>query len=128
MVFDVNVALTWVLFLALFPIAFYWLRRAWRIIVRRDFSEVALKNGEPPANPAKFAPIAAAINVIGGIVVGAVIVGVLGGYFAYDTWSAMAGVTIWSKLMADFVLRRHAHPFAFGRKPKANKDAGAAGK
>ena len=28
MVFDASVALNWILFLALFPIAFFWLRRA----------------------------------------------------------------------------------------------------
>lgn len=48
MVFDVSVALTWILFLALFPMAFVWLRRAWRIVVKRDFSEVALKHRVPP--------------------------------------------------------------------------------
>ena len=48
MVFDISVALTWVLFLALFPIAFFWLRRAWRILLRADYSEVAIKGGEPP--------------------------------------------------------------------------------
>lgn len=66
MVFDISVALTWILFLALFPIAFFWLRRAWRILVRGDYSEVAIKRGEPPANPKKFAPYAAAINLIAG--------------------------------------------------------------
>ena len=44
MVFDFSVALTWILFLALFPMAFFWLRRAWRILVRRDLSEVTLKH------------------------------------------------------------------------------------
>jgi hypothetical protein len=34
MAFDVSVALTWILFLALFPMAFFWLRRAWRILVQ----------------------------------------------------------------------------------------------
>ena len=51
MVFDVSVALTWILFLALFPMAFFWLRRAWRILYRRDFSEVALKRGVRAAEP-----------------------------------------------------------------------------
>ena len=77
MVFDVSVALTWILFLALFPIAFFWLRRVWRIIVKRDFSEVALKRGESPANPARYAPFAAAINFIGGIIIVFVIFGVV---------------------------------------------------
>jgi len=117
MVFDISVAMTWLLFLALFPMAFIWMRRAWRIAVRRDFSEVALKRGVGPENPAKFAPYAAAINLLAGIVVLAVIVGVLMAYFDYQTWSAMAGITIWLKIIADFILSRHAHPF--WNKPKS---------
>jgi hypothetical protein len=53
MVFDISVAITWILFLALFPMAFFWLRRAWRIAIKKDFSEVALKHGVSPANPDK---------------------------------------------------------------------------
>jgi len=111
MLFDVSVALTWVLFLALFPITFIWLRRAWRILIRRDFSEVALKQGKPPANPQKFAPYAALINLVCGSVTAFVIIGVLAGSLEYDTWSALAGSTIWMKFILDFALSRHAHPF-----------------
>ena len=111
MVFDISVALTWVLFLALFPIAFFWLRRAWRILLRVDYSEVAIKGGEPPANPKKFAPYAGAINLIAGLIVLWLIANILLGRLAYDTWSAIAGMTIWLKFIADFILSRHAHPF-----------------
>ncbi len=111
MVFDISVAMTWILFIALFPMAFIWLRRVWRIGVRRDYSEVALKRGVPPENPAKFAPYAAAINLLAGMVVVSVIIGVLTARFDYQTWSSMAGVTIWLKIIADFILSRHAHPF-----------------
>ena len=116
MVFDISVALTWILFLALFPISFFWLRRAWRITVRRDFSEVALKRGESPARPEKFAPYAAAINLIAGAIIVTVIVGIVLGRFDYETWSSIAGVTIWCKFIADFILSRHAHPFALKKK------------
>lgn len=116
MVFDVSVAMTWLLFLALFPITFFWLRRAWRIGVKRDFSEVALKRGQPPANPQKYAPYAAAINLLAGTVTTVIIAGVLTASYDYATWSAMAGVTIWLKLIADFILSRHAHPFRFEKK------------
>lgn len=112
MAFDISIALTWILFLALFPIAFFWLRRAWRIIVRRDFSEVALKRGEAPPDPARFAPFAALVNLIGGIVVVAVIASVVFGQLEYQTWSAIAGITIWCKVFIDFALSRHAHNFA----------------
>ncbi len=112
MVFDFSVALTWILFLALFPIAFFWLRRAWRIIVKRDFSEVALKRGQSPSNPAKFAPYEAAVNLVAGVVTMVVIVSVLLGQLDYSTWSAIAGSTIWCKFFMDFALSRHAHASA----------------
>jgi len=109
MVFDFSVALTWILFLALFPIAFFWLRRAWRILVRRDFSEVALKRGQSPPHPEKFAPYEMAVNLVAGTVIVVVIVAVGMGYLDYATWSAMAGSTIWCKFFVDFALSRHAH-------------------
>jgi ABC-type phosphate transport system permease subunit len=110
MVFDVSVAMTWVLFLALFPIAFFWLRRAWRILFQHDYSEVALKRGLPPANPKKFAPYAGGLNLIAGAIIVGVILGVVGGLLSYETWSAIAGSTIWMKFIFDFILSRHAHP------------------
>jgi Ni/Fe-hydrogenase subunit HybB-like protein len=111
MVFDITVAMTWLLFLALFPMAFIWLRRTWRIAVRRDYSEVALKKGVTPDHPEKYASYAAAINMLAGVVIVTVIGGVLTASFDYETWSSIAGVTIWLKLIADFILSRHAHPF-----------------
>lgn len=110
MVFDISVALTWILFLALFPIAFFWLRRTWRILARGDFSEVALKRGEGPAHPKKFAPYAAAINLVAGLSIVWVIFGVVSGGMEYESWSAIAGMTLWLKFIADFILSRHAHP------------------
>ncbi len=112
----ISLAMTWVLFLALFPMAFIWLRRAWRIAVNRDFSEVALKRGVPPADPQKYAPYAAAINLLAGVIVVSVIISVLTASFDYATWTSAAGITIWLKLIADFILSRHAHPFTFRKK------------
>lgn len=109
MVFDVSVALTWILFLALFPISFYWLRRAWRIGVRHDYSEVALKRGVAPPNPRKFAPFELALNLFAGIAIVIAIVLVVFGLADYATWSAIAGSTIWTKVLLGFALARHAH-------------------
>jgi hypothetical protein len=109
MQFDVGVALTWILFLALFPIAFLWLRRAWRIQFRRDHSEVALKRGESPPDPGKSAPWEMAINAVGGLALVYVIVGVVIAGLPYETWTAIAGSTIWCKFFASFALSRHAH-------------------
>jgi len=117
MKFDISVALTWILFLALFPIAFFWLRRSWRILVRRDFSEVALKRGEPPPNAERWAPYEMAINGIAGVVVLLVIVWVIFAGMPYENWTAIAGSTIWCKFFASFALSRHAH--GFGGKTKA---------
>ena len=118
----ISIAITWILFLGLFPIAFFWLRRAWRILVGRDFSEVALKGGVSPADPEKYAPYVAAINLVaGGIVVAVILMIVIGG-IAYDIWSAIAGSTIWMKFLADYILRQHAHPMWGKKKQAASKD------
>ena len=109
MVFDVSVAITWLLFLALFPMAFFWFRRAWRIIYQRDFSEVALKGGESPPDPERFAPYEMVFNLIAGTVAVMVIVFVLLGELQYEAWTAIAGTTIWCKFFANFILSRHAH-------------------
>lgn len=118
MTFDASVVLTWILFLALFPMAFIWLRRTWRILVKRDFSEVALRRGESPADPEHWAPYEMAINGLAGTAVCFVIVGVLMGALPYATWSAIAGTTIWCKFFASFGLGRQAH-LPSGRKPTA---------
>ena len=110
MVFDVSVVLTWILFLALFPMAYFWWRRVYRIVIKRDFSEVALKRGVSPVNPEKFAPFEVAINMIAGSIAVVVIIFVLLGRLDYDSWTAIAGSTIWCKFFANFVLGRHAHP------------------
>lgn len=125
MVFDVSVAMTWLLFLALFPMAFFWLRRVWRIVFRRDYSEVALKRGEPPPNAARYAPYTAAINLVAGLIAVAVIAMVAVGGVPYETWTALAGSTIWMKFFADFILSRHAHPI-WAKKDKNAKSAKAA--
>lgn len=109
MVFDISVAITWILFLALFPMAFFWLRRAWRILFRRDFSEVALRRGEPPPDAQRFAPYTGILNLVAGGIVATVIVLVVVAAIPYETWSAIAGSTIWCKFFGDFALGWHAH-------------------
>jgi hypothetical protein len=117
MVFDVSVAMTWILFLALFPMAFFWLRRAWRIFICRDYSDVALKRGEAPPNPKRWAPVTGMVNLAAGGTIVWVIVNVGLGRLAFDTWIAIAGSTIWLKLIVDFIVSRQAHPFALRKKP-----------
>ncbi|WP_439114615.1 hypothetical protein [Hydrogenophaga sp.] len=106
-----------IFFLALFPVAFFWLRRAYRILVKNDFSEVALKKGLPPANAEKYAPYEMAINMIGGVVMVVLIIAILLGQLDYDTWVAIGGSTLWIKLFASFALGRQAH----GLGPKSKK-------
>ena len=123
MVFDVSVALTWILYLALFPMAFFWFRRAWRIVVKRDFSEVAIRRGESPPNPEKYAPYAMVINLIAGVVAAVVIVSVALGQLDYNTWTAMAGSTIWCKFFLSFALSRQAHASVPRAKPEPEPKA-----
>lgn len=116
----VSVALLdWVFLLALFPVSFFWLRRAWRILVRRDFSEVALKKGVGPADPARYAPYEMAINLVCGVVMAGLLVAVLGFQaMEREDWIATAGVTLWMKIFASFALSRHAHGINLSRKAR----------
>ena len=132
MLFDISSAITWLLFLAFFPMAFIWLRRAYRIFVEKDYSEVALKRGEAPENPAKWAPATGIVNLLAGGTALVTIVGVLltfagfpNIFSPYKTWSAIAGVTIWFKVFADYIVSRQAHPFIIKNdkdKDKKSKD------
>jgi len=121
MVFDISVAITWILFLALFPMAFIWLRRAYRIFKKHDYSEVALKRGEAPKDPEKWAPYTGTVNLVAGAVALFTIIGVLSALLPYKTWSAMAGLTLWGKVFLDFIISRQANPyqFKFGKKKKS---------
>ena len=132
-----------VLYLALFPIAFVWIRLIWRVVVWRDYSGVALRKGEAPPNPQQIAPFFVGLNLIAGTVILAVIFYVPSAGWAMvnpevfaqaslldrfgvvvalpmlayrDTlfgahldWVAIAGSTIWIKLMLGWALARHAH-------------------
>ncbi len=132
MLFDISSAITWLLFLAFFPMAFIWLRRAYRIFVEKDYSEVALKRGEAPENPAKWAPATGIVNLLAGGTALVTIIGVLltfagfpNIFSPYKNWSAIAGVTIWFKVFADYIVSRQAHPFIIKNdkdKDKKSKD------
>jgi hypothetical protein len=116
----IDLAITWVLFIAIFPITFVWYRQAWRIAVNRDFTGVALKRGVPPPNPEKFAPGVMVLNLICGTILLGVVIGVATASLTKDEWTAMAGSTIWVKLILNWVMARHAHLSA--AKPKKNKE------
>ena len=106
---DVFVVLTWILFLGLFPISFFWLRRAWRIGVKKDYSFVALKKGLPPENPKRYAIYSLGINLIAGLVLASVVLLIVIFALEYDTWTAIVGTTIWTKFFAEFILSKQAH-------------------
>jgi len=108
MIFDTSTALNWILFIALFPIAFIWLRRAWRIFFKKDYSEVALSRGEPPPDAARYAPWTGTLNLICGLIIVYTILSIVILGMPYATWSALAGSTLWMKIILDFVIGRHA--------------------
>lgn len=100
---------TWLMFLGLFPLSFFWLRRAWLVGVKKDYSYVALKRGLPPENPEKYVIFTIGINLIAGLILGTVVLLIIIIALEYDTWTAIVGTTIWMKLFAEFIISRHAH-------------------
>lgn len=132
MTFDAATALIWILYLALFPMAYYWFRRAWIIFVKKDYSEVALKGGIPPANPEKWSTVTGVVNILAGAAATWIILGValyiptgilIGPFDSFDGWNAYAGSTIWLKLIVDFIIKRQAHPIVLGKKKKKEEEA-----
>jgi hypothetical protein len=115
LIINTNMAVTWILFIALFPLAFIWLRRAYTIFIKKDYSNVALKRGEPPKNPKKWAPFVGILNLGAGIATLWAIIGVLFLAYPYQKWTGIAGVTIWFKIFGDFIIKSQAHPI-FGKK------------
>lgn len=128
MYFYVSLILNWALFLALLPMAYFWFRRAWKIFSKKDYSEVALKRGQSPPHPEKWATLVGLVNFAAGLVAVWILIGIplwiatgvkIGPFASYDNWSALAGSTIWIKIFADFIISRQAHPFVWGRKKKS---------
>jgi len=115
--------LNWVLYLALYPAAFFWLRRAWRIFVKHDHSEVALKRGESPPNPKRWAPYTGLINLVAGSVAVWLVVTIPLGRYTFDKWIEIAGLTLWMKIIFDYIVSRQAHPFKLGKKKKKISDS-----
>lgn len=118
-----NFILNWVLYIALFPVSFFWLRRSYRIFIKKDYSEVALKRGEGPANPKRWAPFTGLSNLVGGGVAVWLIVTIPLGVYTFSKWIEIAGLTLWAKLLFDYIISRQAHPFTFGRKSKQPKSS-----
>lgn len=130
--FDISTAIRLMLFLAIIPMTFIWLRRAWRIFIKHDYAEVALKRGEAPPNAKKWAPATGIINLAAGIVGLLILLSLPAWVFLgvsiaslheYESWSAVAGSTLWIKVFADYIVSRQAHPFVLGRtKNKQEED------
>lgn len=118
-----NFILNWVLYLALFPVAFFWLRRCFRIFVKHDYSEVALKKGETPPNPKRWAPFTGLSNLVGGGIAVWLIVTIPLGVYPFSKWIEIAGLTLWGKLIFDFIISRQAHPFTTSRKAKPGENS-----
>lgn len=105
----IHLAIYWLLFLGMFPMSFMWLRSAYKIIVKKDYSYVALRKGVPPDNPEKYAIFSILINLIAGSVLVINILLIIIIAFNEEAWMTIAGSTLWMKIFAEFILSRHAH-------------------
>ena len=117
----ISFILNWVLYIALFPAAYFWLRRSFRIFIKHDYSEVALKRGESPPNPKRWAPVAGLSNLAAGAVAIWLIVTIPMGRYEFAKWIEIAGLTLWGKIIIDFIISRQAHPFTLGRKAQGKQ-------
>ncbi len=118
----ISFILNWVLYFGLFPVAFFWLRRSQRIFIKKDYSEVALKRGESPPNPKRWAPFTGISNLVGGLIAIWLIIAIPMGLYDFAKWIEIAGLTFWGKIIFDFIISRQAHPFTLGREKQEKKD------
>lgn len=114
-----SVVLAWLLLLLGLALAALCFRRAWTILVKRNFAEVAVRRGEAPADPERWAPYAAVIHLVAGAVVSAAVLAALLGWAPFETWSSAIGLTLWTYLFALHMLARRAHV-------RGGRDKGAA--
>lgn len=102
---NIHILLARLMFAGLFPIAFFWLRKGWRIGFKKDYSAVVPGK---EASAGKHAALTAFINLAAGAVLASVIILVIIAGLDYETWTAAAGITIWMKFFAEFIIRKHA--------------------
>jgi hypothetical protein len=106
---NIYIILNWIMLLGLIPLSIFWIRNAWKVAVKKDLSYVALKRGTVPNNPKKYASYYVALNLISGLILATVFLLVFIAGLEYGIWTSIVGPTIWMKVIADFILRRHAH-------------------
>lgn len=106
---DASVVFAWLLLLLAVALAALCFRRAWTVLVQRNFAEVAVLRGESPAEPERWAPYAVAIHLLAGGVMSAAVISALLGWAAFANWSSVIGLTLWFYLLALHVLARRAH-------------------
>ncbi len=99
----------WILFIGLIPLSIFWLRRGFKIWLKKDYSLVALWKGRSPEKAKKYAIYSAMSNLSAGIIFLSVFFLVLIIGLDYETWTAIVGVTFWMKLLFDFNLSMYAH-------------------
>lgn len=129
-IFNSTTAVTWILFLAMPAIAFVWWRKAFQILIKKDFSNVLLKKGESPKKNLKvWGYLIATSNFLAGGVIFFVLFKVLlfavfyykdlnAVHFNFDVWSEATAITIWVKFIVEFIFKQQAHPLKLGRRKK----------
>ena len=105
---NILLIITWIMFIGLFLLSFFWLKKAFRIGIKKDYSYVALKRGIPPKDPQRYATCSFLINLISGAVLATIILLVVLIGLSFEIWTAIAGLTIWIKLFSEFILSRQA--------------------
>lgn len=95
MVFDLQVIIAWLMFLALIPLAIGMFYRAWKIGVRREFRFVAPWQGSTLPHPERWANWFVGINTIGGITLAGVVMAIVFRGVPFGTWAGAVGLTLW---------------------------------
>ncbi len=106
---QVVLVFNWILFIGLIPLSIFWLRRGYKIWMKKDYSLVALWKGRSPKNAKKYVPYAILSNLGAGMIFLTVFFLVLIIGLHYDIWTAIVGITFWMKILTDLNVSMYAH-------------------
>jgi hypothetical protein len=108
MIFYLELAVAWVLFLAIFPLTVGMFYRAWKIAVRREWHYVAPWYGNPVPQPQRWAHWFAGINMLGGSVLFAILISIIVFGAPFSKWATAVALTIWMYYITTQLLARKA--------------------
>ena len=107
-----ELAVAWLLFLAIPALAGGMLYRAWKILARREFRYVAPWHGRTVPQPERWAHWFAMVNLAGGALLLAILLAIVVHGISFGTWAGAVALTVWMYFIVTQLVARKARAAA----------------